>query len=679
MNSGVVMNSLKNKLILLIVGALFLVCTTFGVVSYTQAKKILLNKTETSFLELTSEISKVINANMRVNIAVVESLAERRIIDDKTPWDEKVASLEKEAKRTGFDVFAFADLNGNSVRFNTARDAAKVSDRDYYIRAMQGISTYSTVFISRVTNLPVVSVAVPVKRDGKIIGILYGIRDGSEISQLVEKVKIGETGYAYVVNKEGTVQGHKNSKLVTGMYNPIKASAEDKSVAPLAEVLKKAISGQKGVAQYFFNGKDIFGSYAPISDTDGFSVILAMELNEIISEVTYLRNIIIAITFALLILGGILAYFIGVSIAKPIIATVGYAERMADLDLSENVEEVYINRKDEIGTLAKSIQTLIGILRTTVVEIIKASQQVATATDQIGQDNQNLSQRTSEQASSLEEIAATIEEANASTKQNSESAIEANKFADNSLTLAKDGGKIVEDAVTSIGEINASSSKIADIITMINEIAFQTNLLALNAAVEAARAGEQGRGFAVVAGEVRNLAQRAGNAAKEIDVLIKDSVGKIETGTDLVNKSGIALKEIIQSIQKVNMLVSEMAASSDEQRRGIEQINTAVMDLDTMTQQNAALVEETAAASEEMSSQAQELVSMVKRFNVGDAADKITEFAPSMKKTSVKKILSSQVAEKKAIHGDSAKPKPKTELPKKDNSNDPFDEGYEKF
>jgi methyl-accepting chemotaxis protein len=168
---------------------------------------------------------------------------------------------------------------------------------------------------------------------------------------------------------------------------------------------------------------------------------------------------------------------------------------------------------------------------------------------------------------------------------------------------------------------------------MINEIAFQTNLLALNAAVEAARAGEQGRGFAVVAGEVRNLAQRAGTAAKEIDNLIKDSLDKIERGTDLVSKSGIALREIIESIQKVNMLVSEMAASSDEQRRGIEQINTAIMELDKITQQNAALVEETAAGSEEMSSQAQELLEMISKFNVGEAASKIKE---------IKKIHSSE-------------------------------------
>ncbi len=641
------MNSIKNKLILLIVAALFVVSVTLGVVSYMQARKTLMKQTETSFLGITSEISKVIEANMRVNISVVETIAERRIIDDNTPWAEKLAFMEKEAKRTGFDVFAIADTRGNSTRFNAEKATAQISDRDYYIRAMQGISTYSSVFISRVTGLPSVAVAAPVRRNGKITGILYGIRDGGEITRLVEDVKLGKTGYAYVTNKDGYVQGHKNTKLVLEMFNPIKASEKDKTLLPLAAMLKNVLAGKTGVEQYLFNGKNIYAAYAPIKGTENWSVVLAMELSEILEEVNNLRNASIIITISVLIIGGLLAYFIGRSIANPIIATVRYSEKMAELDLTEDVDSQYLSRNDEIGTLAKSFQTLMNILRKTVVEIIKAAQQVATATEQIGQDNQNLSQRTSEQASSLEEIAAAIEEANASTKQNSDNALSANTFAESSLKLAREGGTIVENAVTSIVEINASSSKIADIITMINEIAFQTNLLALNAAVEAARAGEQGRGFAVVAGEVRNLAQRAGNAAKEIDSLIKDSVGKIDNGTNLVNRSGLALKEIIESVQKANMLVSEMAASSDEQRRGIEQINTAVMDMDTMTQQNAALVEETAAASEEMSSQAQELLSMIKRFNVGEAAERISGSKIAAPRDTRKKTKTALAAEPK--------------------------------
>ncbi|PKL16090.1 MAG: hypothetical protein CVV49_18025, partial [Spirochaetae bacterium HGW-Spirochaetae-5] len=195
------------------------------------------------------------------------------------------------------------------------------------------------------------------------------------------------------------------------------------------------------------------------------------------------------------------------------------------------------------------------------------------------------------QASSLEEIAATVEETNASTRQNASNASEANKLSEASSSLAVEGGHIVEKAVLSIGEINNSSKKISEIITMINDISFQTNLLALNAAVEAARAGDQGRGFAVVAGEVRNLAQRSAGAAKEIGTLIKDSISKIDEGTELVNKSGDALKDIIMSAKQVKDIISEIAASSDEQSRGIEQITISVTEMDNMTQQNAALVE----------------------------------------------------------------------------------------
>ena len=669
------MNSIKIRLILLIVGALFLVSVTFGVVSYMQARSLLLQQTEQNFTELTNEISRVVQANMEVNIAIMEALAERRIVDDNTPWAEKVIFFEAEAKRTGFEMFALTDLAGSAVFYNAQRTTHDISDRAYFKRALSGISTYSDVVINRETGLPTVTVAVPLKRNNRIVGVLFGMRDGGEISGLVRNVKLGETGYAYIANKEGTIQGHVNEKLVIDMFNPIRAAVQDKSLAPLAEVFTRMTRGESGVAQYFFNGLDRYAAFTPIAGTDGWSVGVAMNLVEILSGVNYLRNIIMVITISLLLLGGILAYFIGNGIAMPVIQAVKHAEGMAELDLSKDVPQEFLERKDELGTLGNALQTLSNILRETVVEIIKSSQQVATATQQIGQDNENLSQRTSEQASSLEEIAATIEEANANTRQNSDNAMEASKLAGNTLSLARNGGEIVEEAVKSIGEINASSARIADIISMINEIAFQTNLLALNAAVEAARAGDQGRGFAVVAGEVRNLAQRSGEAAKEIGNLIKDSVSKIENGTDLVNKSGEALREIIEAVKQVNNLVSEMAAASDEQRRGIEQINTAVTEMDTMTQQNAALVEETASASEEMSSQAQELLAMVQRFNVGDAAKNITEYAKSIHRTGSGRSVAAKESSMGTAKIHDVK-KDKTDAGSKDF---PADAGYEEF
>ncbi len=320
----------------------------------------------------------------------------------------------------------------------------------------------------------------------------------------------------------------------------------------------------------------------------------------------------------ILVIGGVLTgiligFFISRMIKRPLYKVVNMSKKLADGDFTDRLE---IEQDDELGELARSFNKTTEELEKLVSEIVVASQNLGQAVQEIASGNENLSQRTSEQASSLEEIAATIEESNATTKQNADNAFEANKLAENSSNLAEDGGLVVMSAIESINEINQSSSRIAEITTMINDIAFQTNLLALNAAVEAARAGDQGRGFAVVAGEVRNLAQRSGNAAKQINELIGTSVERIEKGTDQVNQSGQSLKDIIDAVKQVDRIVSEISAASEEQRRGIDQINVAVTDMDTMTQQNAAMVEQTASAGEEMANQAQELLGMMEKFNV---------------------------------------------------------------
>ena len=315
------------------------------------------------------------------------------------------------------------------------------------------------------------------------------------------------------------------------------------------------------------------------------------------------------------LLSFIIGYYIANIIKKPVFKSMQFAGKLADGDFTERIE---IEQDDELGQMAGSLNTAADDIEQMISEIIVSTQNLSQAVNQISSGNQNLSQRTAEQASSLEEIASTIEEATSTIKLNADNANHANELSSKSSKLAKDGGDLVKDAVMSINEINDASKKIEEIINVINDIAFQTNLLALNAAVEAARAGDQGRGFAVVAGEVRNLAQRSGNAAKEIGDLIKDSVNKIEKGTELVNQSGESLTEIIESANRVKEMISEIAASSDEQNRGMDQINIAISDMDQMTQQNAALVEEVASASEEMANQAQEVLGMMQKFNISD-------------------------------------------------------------
>jgi methyl-accepting chemotaxis protein len=269
-----------------------------------------------------------------------------------------------------------------------------------------------------------------------------------------------------------------------------------------------------------------------------------------------------------------------------------------------------------IAALSESTNALVNAMMTLVEEIKTVSTEVHGGAEEISQGNMHLSQRTEEQASSLEETASAMEEMTSAVKQSADNASQANQLAAAARQRAEKGGSVVSAAVTAMGEINSSSKKIADIIGVIDEIAFQTNLLALNAAVEAARAGEQGRGFAVVASEVRNLAGRSATAAKEIKTLIKDSVSKVEEGTKLVDESGKALGEIGTAVAKVTDVIAEIAASSQEQASGIEQVNKAVVQMDESTQQNAALVEEAAAASESIVEKAKQLSNVVAHYRV---------------------------------------------------------------
>jgi methyl-accepting chemotaxis protein len=284
-------------------------------------------------------------------------------------------------------------------------------------------------------------------------------------------------------------------------------------------------------------------------------------------------------------------------------------------DLTERVTADYQGSfealKDGCNQTAENLSQMLG-------EIREAVDTINTASSEISQGNTDLSSRTEQQASSLEETASSMEELTSTVRQNADNARQANTLAAKASDVAIEGGSLIEQVVKTMASINESAQKIADIIGVIDGIAFQTNILALNAAVEAARAGEQGRGFAVVASEVRTLAQRSANAAKDIKALISDSVSKINNGNELVGKSGNTMREIVTSIKRVNDIMAEIAAASSEQSAGLDEVGKAVTQMDEMTQQNAALVEQAAAAAESLLSQSEQLASNVARFKLDD-------------------------------------------------------------
>ncbi|MBI5170880.1 MAG: HAMP domain-containing protein [Candidatus Eisenbacteria bacterium] len=321
-----------------------------------------------------------------------------------------------------------------------------------------------------------------------------------------------------------------------------------------------------------------------------------------------------------LVLGGAgLFAFAALSIIRGVVAPLRRAEAAmrgiatGDGDLTQRLDA---SGNDEVASIARAFNEFVSKIHDVIAHVRTSADGVAQASRELTAASDTISGSAQEQASSLEETAASLEQITSTVRQNADNAQTANQLANSAREVAEKGGSVVSNAVSAMGEINASSRRIADIITTIDEIAFQTNLLALNAAVEAARAGEQGRGFAVVAAEVRSLAQRSATAAREIKGLIEDSVHKVESGAALVNRSGATLEEIVTAVKRVTDVVSEIAAASREQSIGIEQVNRAVTQMDQLTQSNAAQTEELSATAGHLSDQAAEVQAQVARFQV---------------------------------------------------------------
>ena len=344
------------------------------------------------------------------------------------------------------------------------------------------------------------------------------------------------------------------------------------------------------------------------------------------SNSSYSQAIWVLIGVLIAVLVVIVAVWLNIkqTLISPLNRLIDNIRHIASGDLVKRIE---VQGTNEMGELADSLRHMQGELVRTVGDVRNGANAIYSGASEIAMGNNDLSSRTEQQAASLEETAASMEQLTATVKQNAENARQASHLALSASETAQKGGKVVDNVVQTMRDIAGSSQKIADIISVIDGIAFQTNILALNAAVEAARAGEQGRGFAVVAGEVRNLAQRSAQAAREIKSLIEDSVGRVEVGSTLVESAGETMGEIVNAVTRVTDIMGEIASASDEQSRGIDQVGLAVAEMDRVTQQNASLVEESAAAAAALEEQASRLTQAVAVFRIQQEQMKAREFA----------------------------------------------------
>ena len=430
------------------------------------------------------------------------------------------------------------------------------------------------------------------------------------LANSIRSYRLGKSGFVYLVNKDGVLMVHRDRSLLDGHHTI------DKQPGFTPELARSLLAKQEFASAHYdapAGRQFVASSFVPEL---GLYVVAEVPEAEVLGNIG--RTAAVSAIIAALVGGAVglaAIWFVSGAISAPVMGAAGMLGEIADGegDLSRRLQA---DGEDEVGKLAQAFNRFVGSLSGTIGKVRDSSHVIAGASAEIARGNMDLSARTEAQASSIEETAAAMEELTTTVRHNAENAMEANRLVSETAQSAEKGGAVVAEVVRTMGAITESSRKISEIIGVIDGIAFQTNILALNAAVEAARAGEQGRGFAVVAGEVRTLAQRSAAASKEIRQLILDSVAKVDAGSALADGAGHAMEAIVASVRRAEVLMRDIASSSQEQSLGITQVNQAIAQMDDATQQNAALVEEAAAAAAALQEQARELDAIVGTFKL---------------------------------------------------------------
>lgn len=597
--------SVRKKLTLAFGGLLLLICAGLSIITYMQSSNALLDQLDESLLQITRESSKLVRERVDYHFNSLEVVAETETVRSHSlSLDEKLALMKKEVERSGHQYMGIADAAGNVKTTNG--EESNASDRDYFIKAMAGESSVTDPLVSKVDGSMIVVYAVPIKDGSSVKGVLFAVRDGNELSDIVDDIAFGENSEAFMINKEGTKIAHPNRELVLNMDNDFENVVKDSALEAVVKLERSMVEGKTGTGEYEYNGITRYMAFAPVEGTN-WTFGITSPKEDVMEKVNKLTTIIVVVSSVFIVTSIVLTFIIASSISKPIKKASEHLQVLATGDFTQEMPEKMLKKNDEVGVLSRAMNTMQNSLGDIIKGVSYESSQVSMLLSQISHDMVELNKKIEEITATTEELSASTEETASATEEMNATSLEienaiqsvatksqvgaatAGEMNDMAEVMKKSARNSKETAVV-IYEKNKLSmekaieqSKTVDQINILSEsildIASQTNLLALNAAIEAARAGEAGKGFAVVADEIRSLAVNSKNTVariQEVTKLILEAVNNLSSSAHEIMDfiDGKVLKDydtLVESGEvysgnssKINDMVTDFSAASEE-------------------------------------------------------------------------------------------------------------------